>query len=452
MSGNESGVDLFVIGAGSGGVRAARMAAAAGATVAIAEEARLGGTCVNVGCVPKKLLVYAAHFRDEVEDAAGFGWRATLPPFDWPTLIHNKDAEIERLNGIYRRLLLDAGVRILAGRARLDARDRVVVGSETVTAARVLLATGGRPRRPDIPGAELGLVSDDVFALASQPRRIVIVGGGYIAVEFAGVFEGLGSEVTLVYRGDRILRGFDTDLRDGLTEALLGRGIELRTERHVAALRRAADGIVATLDDGAVVEADAVLFAIGRDPNTSGIGLDAAGVELDAGGAIRVDALSETSAPGIYAIGDCTDRMNLTPVAIAEAMAFVDTVYRDRPRGMDYENVPTAVFSQPCLATVGLTEGDARERLGAVDVYRSRFRPLKATLSGSTERTLVKLVVDRASDRVVGAHMLGPDAAEIIQGIAVAIKAGASKAEFDATVGIHPTTAEEFVTLRDPAP
>ncbi|MEE2776645.1 MAG: glutathione-disulfide reductase [Acidobacteriota bacterium] len=445
-------VDLFVIGAGSGGVRAARMAAAAGASVAVAEEARLGGTCVNVGCVPKKLMVYASHFRDEFEDASGFGWSTPPADFDWPTLIRNKDIEIQRLNDIYRRLLEGAGVEIVEGRASLESSARVAVGERRFHAERILVGTGGRPRRPAIPGSGLALVSDDVFALGELPERVVVIGGGYIALEFAGIFQGLGVQVTLVHRGDLPLRGFDDDLRTAIRDAMSERGVELRLGCEVAALHRCAAEVVATLGDGTALATDTALFAIGRDPNTRGIGLEAAGVDLESDGTIRVDEFSRTSVENIFAIGDCTNRMNLTPVAIAEAMALVDTLYRKRPRAMSYADIPTAVFSQPPLAAVGLTETQAREESARIEIYRSSFLPLKNTLSGRQERNLLKLVVDRETDRVLGAHMLGPDAAEIVQGLAIAIQCGATKTQFDATIGIHPTTAEEFVTMREPLP
>lgn len=446
MTSNE--LDLFVIGAGSGGVRAARMAASAGARVAIAEERDLGGTCVNVGCIPKKLMVYASHHRDEIEDSVGFGWSGPEPTFNWNALIENKDREILRLNGIYRSLLQDAGVEILESRAVLLDPNIVGCGSQERSTKNILIATGGRPTRPEFPGNDLALISDDVFELAEQPKRIAILGGGYIAVEFANIFEGLGSKVSLLYRRELILRGFDRELRLELEGAMRARGIDIRNEVRAIGLQRRGGELVLDLDDGSTIVADQVLLATGRTPSTSGIGLRRAGVELDREGAVRVDDYSRTSAAHIWAIGDVTNRMNLTPVAIAEAMALVDTLFRDTPTAMNYRDIATAVFGQPCLSSVGLTEEEARDSLAEVDVYRSRFLPLRHTLSGRSERTLIKLLVDPSSDRVVGAHMLGPDAAEIIQGLAIALKSGATKAHFDATVGIHPTTAEEFVTMR----
>ena len=442
--------DLFVIGAGSGGVRAARMAAAAGARVAVAEEARLGGTCVNLGCIPKKLMVYASHFADDFRDARGYGWTAGPARFDWATFRERKDREIERLNRVYEELLRGAGVEILRGRARLRGPGEVEVAGRRCRARNILIATGGAPHRPEIPGIEHAITSDDVFHLKELPRRIAIVGGGYIAVEFAGILRGLGSEVVQLYRGPLFLRGFDADLRGALADEMRARGIDLRFEARVAAIDRAGDRRIAILEDGSRVEADQVLYATGRRPATAGLGLEEAGVALREDGAIEVDRYSRTSAPGIYAIGDVTDRLNLTPVAIHEAMCLVRTLFEGRPTAPDHENVPRAVFSQPPLATVGLSEDEARGRLGEVSIYRSAFRPLRHTLSENPERSVVKLVVDPATDRVVGAHMLGPDAPEIIQGVAIAVKAGLRKADFDATVGIHPTSAEEFVTLRTP--
>jgi glutathione reductase (NADPH) len=441
--------DLFTLGAGSGGVRASRLAAASGARVAVAEERYLGGTCVNVGCIPKKLLVYASHFAEEFEDAAGFGWTVGDRAVDWAKLIARKDAEIARLNGVYRRLLGAAGAEIFDDHAVVVDPHTVEVGGRRHTAEHILVATGGWPARAEIPGCELAITSNEAFHLERLPRRVLIAGGGYIAVEFAGILHGLGSAVTLVHRNALFLRGFDDDLRTGLAAEMKKRAIELRFSTTVEAIERADGRLRATLSDGDRLEVDEVLSAIGRVPNTRGIGLEECGVELDGETAIRVDRYSRTSVPSIYAIGDCTNRMNLTPVAIAEARAFFETVFRGKPTAMDYVDVPTAVFSQPNIGTVGLTETEARSRFPAIDVYRSTFRPLKHTLSGRDEQTTMKLVVDAATDRVVGCHMLGPDAGEIIQGLAVAMRAGATKAHFDATVGIHPTAAEEFVTMRE---
>ncbi|MEZ4333858.1 MAG: glutathione-disulfide reductase [Myxococcota bacterium] len=448
---SERDFDLFVIGAGSGGVRAARFSAARGARVGIAEEGALGGTCVNVGCVPKKLFVYASHFRDEMSEAvAGYGWTVGQAGFDWPTLRDNKTREIERLNGIYAGLLRDAGVRHVPGRARIVGSHEVEVAGERFSAENILVATGSWPTRPDIPGAELGVSSNELFYLDALPRRAVIVGGGYIAVEFAGIFHGLGVDVTQLYRGPLFLRGFDDDVRRHLAEQMQGRGIDLRFETTVTALAKARSGLRATLSDGTQLEADLVLFAIGRHPNSADLGLEDVGVALAPDGAIRVDAYSRTTVPSIWAIGDVTNRINLTPVAIHEGVCLSETLFGNAPRSPDHENVPAAVFSQPPVGTVGLTEAAARERHGEIDVYRSTFRALKHTLTHGHERTLMKLVVDRRSDRVVGLHMVGPEAGEIVQGFAVAMKAGATKADFDATLGIHPTSAEEFVTMRTP--
>jgi glutathione reductase (NADPH) len=446
-------LDLFVIGAGSGGVRAARMAAAYGARVAIAEERYYGGTCVNVGCIPKKLLVYAAHVSDEVEDAAGFGWTIPEPSFDWRKLIANKDREIARLNAVYADLLDKAGVQRIDERARVVDAHTVAVGDTRFTAEHILVATGGWPIAPEIPGVEHAISSNEVFHLAALPRHVLIVGGGYIALEFAGIFDGLGAEVTLVHRRALLLRGFDEEVRRHVGAELQKRGIELRMERHVLALEKAeADGrLRAELDDGTVVWTDQALFATGRGPNTRGLGLEDAGVALDARGAVLVDEYSRSSVTSIWALGDVTDRLNLTPTAIHEAMAFARTVFGGVPTPRDHENVPTCVFSTPEVATVGLTEAAARARYPSIDIYRSSFRPLKHTLSGRDTRMLVKLVVDAGSDRVLGCHVVGADAAEILQGFAVAIKWGATKAQLDATIGIHPTSAEELVTLREKA-
>jgi glutathione reductase (NADPH) len=444
--------DLFVIGAGSGGVRAARVAAGFGARVAIAESDRPGGTCVIRGCVPKKLLVYAARFREDLEDAAAYGWDAQAT-FSWPTLIANKDREIARLEGIYRALLESAGVTLIAGRATLADRHTVQVGQRRCTAAHILIATGGRPVLPVIPGNEHAITSDEAFQLPELPSRVLIVGGGFIAVEFAGIFHGLGAEVTLAYRGEQILRGFDDDVRRHLHDELVRKGIDVRLHCQLAGIERRAGGsLVAALTTSGQagrLEVDAVMFATGRVPATSGLGLEAAGVALDAQGAVSVDEYSTTNVPGIHAVGDVTNRLALTPVAIREGAALATTLFGGRRVAVDHREVPHAVFSQPPVGTVGLSETAAVAAFGEVDVYATTFRPLKHTLSGRSERTLVKLVVDAASQRVVGAHMVGPDAPEIIQGIAIAVKAGLTKEQFDATVALHPTAAEEFVTLRE---
>jgi glutathione reductase (NADPH) len=440
--------DLFTIGAGSGGVRASRISASYGARVAVAEERDLGGTCVNVGCIPKKLLVYAAHFAEDFEDAAGFGWTLGEHRFDWASLIANKNKEISRLNGIYARLLDDAGVTRVEGRARLVDAHTVAVGDRSFTAEHILLAPGGWPHLPDLPGIELAISSNEAFHLGELPRRAIIVGGGYIAVEFAGIFHGLGAEVTQLYRGPLFLRGFDDDVRQTLADEMRKKGIDLRFSARAARLERVDGGIRVHLEDGSTLDADLVLYATGRRPLTADLGLAEVGVEVNENGAIPVDEHSRTSVPNIWAIGDVTDRIQLTPVAIHEGMCLARTLFKGEPTRPDHEDVASAVFSQPPIGTVGLTESQARERHGEVDVYRSRFRPLKHTLTGRDEQTLMKLVVDRASQRVVGAHMVGPDAGEIIQGIAIAVKMRATKAQFDATIGIHPTAAEEFVTMR----
>lgn len=443
--------DLFVIGAGSGGVRAARFSAALGARVAVAEDLYLGGTCVNVGCIPKKLFVYASHFRDEMADAtSGFGWSVSSSSFDWPTLRDNKTREIERLNGIYDKLLSDAGVRLFAARATIVDPHTVEVDGKNVSAENILVATGGWPSVPEIPGAKWAVTSNEVFHLDTLPRKAIVVGGGYIAVEFAGIFHGLGVDVTQLYRGPLFLRGFDVDVRSHLAEQMRGQGIDLRFDTNVTAIEKIETGIRATLTDGTTLEAELILFATGRHPNTANLGLEEVGVEFGQGGAIAVDAYSRTNVPSIWAIGDVTDRINLTPVALHEGVCLSQTLFNDNPRSPDHEYVPAAVFSQPPVATVGLTEEEARGSFDAIDVYRSSFRALKHTLTNGPERTMMKLIVDRASDRVVGLHMVGPEAGEIVQGFAVAIKAGATKADFDATLGIHPTSAEEFVTMRTP--
>ncbi len=443
--------DLFVLGAGSGGVRAARVAGSYGARVAIAEERYLGGTCVNVGCVPKKLMVYASHYAEDFEDAEGFGWTVGERRFDWARLIASKDREIARLNRVYRALLEAAEVEIFEATARLVDPHTVAVGEETVTAAVILIATGGWPYKPDIPGIEHAVTSNEFFHLPALPERPVVVGGGYIAVELAGIFHGLGSRVVQLYRGPLFLRGFDHDVRRTLAEEMIKKGIDLRFDSDLQKIEKVGEGAFrATLASGEALDTDLVLYATGRRPNTKGLGLEAAGVRVNAKGAVEVDEYSRTNVPHIYAVGDVTDRIQLTPVAIAEGQAFAETVFNDNPIRPDHENVPSAVFSQPNVASVGLTEEAARARYGAIHVFKSHFRPMKHTLSGRNERTMMKLVVDQVSDRVVGVHMVGPEAGEIVQGLAVAIKAGATKRDFDRTVGIHPTAAEEFVTMRTP--
>ncbi|HKY94960.1 MAG TPA: glutathione-disulfide reductase [Kiloniellales bacterium] len=444
--------DLFTIGGGSGGVRASRFAAGYGAKVAIAEERWFGGTCVNVGCVPKKLLSYAAHFREDFHDAKGFGWTVGESSFDWPTLIANKDKEIHRLNGIYEQILSKAGVEIVKGRATIVGPHAVEIGGKRVTARHILVATGGRPLRDDVPGCRLAKISDDLFFLPKLPDRVLVVGGGYIGVEFAGIFNGLGCETVLSHRSDPFLRGFDDDVRHFLAMEMMKKHIRLRFKCSVARLEQAGEAIRVSFTDGTESEYNLVVYAIGRRPNVEGLGLEQVGVKLNAKGAIAVDAYSQSSVPSIHAIGDVTDRVNLTPVALAEGMALAKTLFDGAPTKVDYDNIPTAVFSQPPIGTVGLSEQAARERGKKVDIYKTDFRPLKHTLSGSHERTLMKLVVEQGSERVLGAHMVGLDAPEILQGIAIALKAGATKRVFDETIGIHPTAAEEFVTLREKVP
>jgi len=443
--------DLLVIGAGSGGVRASRMAAGFGARVAVAESSRLGGTCVNLGCVPKKLMVYASAFSAAAEDANNFGWTVPRPTFDWATLIANKDREIARLNGIYRELLEGAGVRILEGRAHLRDRHTVDVNGTVVTAERILISTGGYPFKSEIPGNELSITSDQIFHLERQPERIVIAGGGYIAVEFAGILNGMGSEVELVYRGPLFLRGFDDDVRSTLAEEMRKRGINLRFETLINRIDRSENRLAVTTDHGDVIETDQVLSAMGRLPNTTDLGLEEIGVELSDRGAVVVNEYLESSVSGIYALGDCIDRIALTPVALAEGVALAETLFNNNPIVVDYATIPSAVFSQPPIGTVGLTETEARDQGFDVVIFRSTFKPMIHTLSGRDEQTMMKMVVDKPSDRVLGIHMVGSDAGEIVQGMAVALKAGATKATFDATIGIHPTAAEEFVTMRTPA-
>ena len=442
--------DLFVIGVGSGGVRAARMSAAYGARVATAEDRYMGGTCVNVGCIPKKLFVYASHFSEDYVDAQAYGWGPARPDFDWPRLLANKDREIERLNGIYRGLLDNAGVTHYEGRARIIDAHHVCVNEQTISTDKILIATGAWPSVPDFPGKEHVITSNEAFHLESLPQRVLVVGGGYIGVEFAGIYHGLGVESHLSYRGSLFLRGFDHDIRESVRDELTRRGIHLHFNSHVASVTRASDGsLTVDFEDGSELRTDVVLYATGRAPHVQDIGIENVAVQCRENGAIIVDEEYRTSVDNIFALGDVTDRLQLTPVAIAEAMAFASTQFRGERQIMDYQNVATAVFCQPNIGTVGLTEQEARAQYD-VEVYRSRFRGLKNTLTGSAEQTMMKMIVDRASDRVLGVHMVGPEAGEIIQGMAVAIKSGATKAVFDATVGIHPTSAEEFVTMREP--
>ena len=444
--------DLITIGAGSGGVRASRRSAGYGARAAVIENSRFGGTCVMRGCVPKKLLVYGSQFADEFEDARGFGWTPGAPAFDWSQLIANKNRELDRLEEIYRRMLREAGVTMIEGTATLADPHTVEVEGRTVTAEHILLAAGGWPTMPDIPGIEHAITSNEALDLERLPARMVIVGGGYIAVEFAGIFNALGVEVTEIVRADTVLRGFDEDMRLALAEEMRKRGVKLLSETVVRSIEKENGAYSLRFAGGDMVEADVVMYATGRTPRTKGLGLEAAGVELDGKGAVVVDGFSRTFQPNIFAIGDITDRLNLTPVAIAEGQALAEALFNNTPTTADLSGVPTAVFSQPPLATVGLTEAEARAQLADVDVYLSSFRPLKHTLSGRDEKTVMKLVVDAESDRVVGCHMMGTDAAEIIQGLGVALKCGATKAQFDATVGIRPTAAEEFVTMREKLP
>ncbi|MDX1374714.1 MAG: glutathione-disulfide reductase [Burkholderiales bacterium] len=444
-------VDLFVIGGGSGGVRAARTAAGFGARVAIAESGRFGGTCVNVGCIPKKLFSYAAHVRDDLRDAADFGWTVGTAAFDWPTLVANKDREIARLNGVYERLLVNAGVEILRAHARLVDAHTIEVDGARWRAKYVLVATGSWPQMPTVPGAEHAVTSNEVFTLERLPRRAVVVGGGYIALEFASIFNGLGVETTLAYRGARLLRHFDVALGERIAEELAKKGVRICLNAAPESIVRDADGGLEARFGGLRVAADLALFATGRVPNTRDLGLEAAGVRCAADGRIIVDRMMKSNLDSVYAIGDVANQHNLTPVATAEGMAVARTLFNDQPTPMDYENIATAVFCNPNLATVGLSEAAARARFGDVDVYQTSFRALKHTMGESEERLFMKLVVDASSTRVVGAHMIGPDAGEIIQGVAIAVKLGATKAQFDATIGIHPTAAEEFVTLREKA-
>ena len=442
--------DLFVIGAGSGGVRAARMAASFGARVAVAEDRYMGGTCVNVGCVPKKLYVYASEYGRAFSDAQGFGWDSQTPQFHWETLRDNKKQEISRLNAIYERLLEGVNAEVIEGRARILDPHTVVVNDKPYTAEKILIATGGWPRLDNRPGADLGVTSNEIFDLDQFPQRIVIAGGGYIAVEFAGIFNGLGSEVTQLYRGPLFLRGFDQDIREHAAQEIPKSGIDLRFNTIIDSIERGHNGLVCHLSDGSTLEADQVLYAIGREPHLEGLGLDSVNVDLNKDGTIKVDAEFRTSEPSIFALGDIIGGMELTPVALAEGMSFARKQFGPAQQAVDYDFIASAVFCQPNIGTVGFTEEEARAEFGEITLYKSTFRPMKHTISGRDEKTFMKLIVANASDRVVGVHMMGPDAGEIIQGIAIALKAGATKAIFDQTIGIHPTAAEEFVTMREP--
>ncbi|MGG2019896.1 glutathione-disulfide reductase [Pseudomonas sp. S8] len=444
--------DLYVIGAGSGGVRAARFAAGFGAKVAVAESRYLGGTCVNVGCVPKKLLVYGAHFAEDFEQSSGFGWSLGEANFDWATLIANKDREINRLNGIYRNLLVNSGVTLHEAHAKIVGPHEVEVNGERFTAKNILIATGGWPQIPEIPGHEHAISSNQAFFLKELPKRVLVVGGGYIAVEFAGIFHGLGANTTLLYRGDLFLRGFDGSVRKHLQEELTKRGMDLQFNADIARIDKQPDGsLKATLKDGRVLEADCVFYATGRRPMLDNLGLENTDVQLTDKGFIKVDEQYQTSEPSILALGDVIGRVQLTPVALAEGMAVARRLFKpEQYRPVDYKMIPTAVFSLPNIGTVGLTEEDAREAGHEVVIFESRFRPMKLTLTECQEKTLMKLVVDGKTDKVLGCHMVGPDAGEIVQGLAIALKAGATKRDFDDTIGVHPTAAEEFVTMRTP--
>lgn len=445
--------DLFVIGAGSGGVRAARFAAGFGAKVAVAESRYLGGTCVNVGCVPKKLLVYGAHFSEDFEQASGFGWSLGEAKFDWPTLIANKDREIHRLNGIYRNLLVNSGVTLLEGHARLTGPNEVEVNGQRHTAKNILIATGGWPQIPEIPGHEHAISSNEAFFLKELPKRVLVVGGGYIAVEFAGIFHGLGATTSLLYRGEMFLRGFDGAVRKHLHQELIKRGMDVQFNADIARIDKQADGsLKATLKDGRELVADCVFYATGRRPMLDNLGLENTGVKLDERGFVEVDELYQSAETSILAIGDVIGRVQLTPVALAEGMAVARRLFKpEQYRPVDYKMIPTAVFSLPNIGTVGLSEEQAIEDGHQVRIFESSFRPMKLTLTECQERTLMKLVVDADTDKVLGCHMVGPEAGEIVQGLAIALKAGATKQHFDETIGVHPTAAEEFVTMRTPA-
>lgn len=444
--------DLFVIGAGSGGVRAARMSADYGAKVCVAEEYRVGGTCVIRGCIPKKLFVYASHFAEEFEEAAGFGWQLGARHFDWATLVANKDAEIDRLNGIYIRNLQTSGVDIVQGRAVVKGPHTVSLDGRDITCERILVAVGATPFMPDIQGIEHAITSNEAFHIETLPKDIIIVGGGYIAVEFAGIFNGLGVNTTLVYRGEQILRGFDDEVRDHLHAEMVKKGVHVKTGSDIAEIVKHDGGFRVTYHDGTSQQTGLVMYATGRVPNTQGLGLEAAGVALGGKGEVLVDDYSQTSIASIYAVGDVTERAQLTPVAIREGAAFAATVYNNNPQKVDHSMIPTAVFSQPPIGTIGLSHAEARAAGHDFDVYSTRFRPMKHTLSGSDEQTLMKLIVDKQSDKVLGLHIVGPDSGEMIQAFGVAVTMGATKAQFDATMAVHPTSAEELVTFKQPEP
>lgn len=441
--------DLFVIGAGSGGVRTARIAASKGKRVAIAEVSDLGGTCVNVGCVPKKLFVYASQFPELFEAGKGYGWQSSnTAKFDWNTLRDNKTAEISRLNGIYQKLLNDSGATIIQGRAKIQGPQCISVNGVDYTAEKILIATGGWPHIPDIPGKELVITSNEIFSLDKLPKAAVIVGGGYIAVEFAGILNGLGVETQLIYRGNQILKGFDSDCREKVTQGMIKKGVKIQLEKNVSSVSKQGQRLAVSLDNGEIITTNTVLYATGRKANIEGLGLENTAVRLTDSQAIKVDHNYCTGEPSIYAIGDVVGRIQLTPVAIKEAMTLISHLYSENSAQLDYNNIPTAVFSQPELATVGLTEDQAKEKYQEIAVYRSDFKPMFETLGQGSDRIFIKMIVDKASDRVLGCHMVGHNAAEIVQGIAIALKAGAKKSHFDSTIGIHPSTAEEFVTLK----
>lgn len=443
--------DLFTIGAGSGGVRAARLAGRLGKRSALAEEWTVGGTCVHRGCIPKKFYAYAAHYGEDIEDARAFGWNVEVKGFDWLRLVAAKKKELSRLEGLYDKGLADAGVTLMRGRAVLEDNHTIRINDETVTAENILIATGGRPFMPDIPGAEHLITSDEIFDLPELPRRFVVVGAGYIALEFACILRGLGAEVTVVYRRQGVLRGFDEDVRAAVQEEMEAKGIRFIFDTTLKQVDKKSDGLHIALSNGDTLVADQALMAAGREPHTRGLGTEKAGVALDDDGAVVVDSYSRTSRENIFAVGDVTDRVNLTPVAIHESMCLIETLFRNNPTRPDHADIATAVFTQPPVGTVGMTEIQAREQYGAVDIYRARFRPLKHTISGRSEKVLVKLVVDPVSDRVVGAHMVGLDTPEIVQALAIAVKAGVTKAQFDATMAVHPTTAEELVLMYEKA-